>query len=478
MSLVNARKFGETVLDAVDLRVDLKRAFGGLLSGCVMASSGLALLACSSAVGGSSTSDGNGTGPITPFATTPASPAAGSVSGPVGGNTSGGNEAQPAVDTSALGNPAPVTPAPTVPAVEAPLSADETAALSGFGGLVRATDWKGATSSIITATTVDRAYLDWKSRFFKSCSDGSVYVLKDDNSGSKQVASEGIGYGMLLSVGMGDRETFQGLWDYYKGHRDGNGVMNWLQNPCGGQISGNGASDADLDTAMGLVLADSRWGGFTDDARNLIAAIGQNESQQCGNGTTVLKPGDNWGGCDGTVNPSYFSPGYYRRFASIQTDRTDFWNKFAGDTLTMLKGMQDQVGGLLPDWGFGDGRAETGDRGQYGYEAVRSPWRVAVDLGWSGNADAKSYLQRMSQTIDASGGLTAMADGDSFKDKRNSAFLGSLSLSGMGVDQSKLDGYVKEWLAYQDKLDDEWYYQATLRVLFLMTVGGFFPSSF
>ena len=41
----------------------------------------------------------------------------------------------------------------------------------------------------------------------------------------------------------------------------------------------------------------------------------------------------------------------------------------------------------------------------------------------------------------------------------------------------KLDSYVREWQAYED-LDDQWYYQATLRVLFLMTAGGFFPASY
>jgi endo-1,4-beta-D-glucanase Y len=436
-------------------------------------------LACGGA-GDQPSAASSGPSTIMPFNSAPASAPTTTNSGSAAaGDVSHAEEGnQPNV--SGLANTTPSAPAAAAPPLaEAPLSAEEMAQLSGFGGLVHSSDWKAPATPLITETTVDRAYLDWKSRFFMSCSDGSVYVLKDDNSGTKQVASEGIGYGMLLSVGIGDKQTFEGLWDYYKGHRDGNGVMNWLYNPCGGQISGNGASDADLDSAMALVLADSRWGGFADDAKALIAAIGQNESQQCSNGTTVLKPGDNWGGCDhNTVNPSYFSPGYYRRFAAIQTDRTDFWNKFAGDSVTMLKGFQSQAGGLLPDWGFGDGSADTGDRGQYGYEAVRSPWRVAVDVGWSGNADAKSYLALMSQTVDAKGGLTALANDDSFKDKRNSAFLGSLTLTGMGVDQAKLEGYFKEWMAYQAKLDDKWYYQATLRVLFLMTAGGFFPPTY
>jgi hypothetical protein len=100
-----------------------------------------------------------------------------------------------------------------------------------------------------------------------------------------------------------------------------------------------------------------------------------------------------------------------------------------------------------------------------------------MDLGWSGSDQARSVLARISQTVDSRGGIAAMADDQSFQSKRNSAFLGSLSLSGAGVDQAKLDGYVAEWLAYE-KLDDQWYYQATLRALFLMTVGGFFPASY
>ena len=359
---------------------------------------------------------------------------------------------------------------------EPPLTAAELAELGAFDGLVPA-GWTVPVSPLISEAKVARAYLDWKSRFYKSCDDGSVYVLKDNYTGSREVASEGIAYGMLLAVGIGDRQTFDGLWQFYREHRNGNGVMNWLHAPCGGEIGGNGASDADLDAAMALLLAESRWGGFAADAGALVAAIGTHETEQCGDGSIVLKPGDAWGGCGGTVNPSYFSPAYYRRFAAVQTDRTAFWNDFAGDTYEMLRGMQDQVGGLLPDWGFGDGRAEDGDRGQYGYEAVRAPWRIALDLGWSGSEDARGVLRRMSETIDAQGGITAMLDQEDFADKRNSAFLGSLALSGMAVSQQKFDAYVTEWETYES-VDDSWYYQATLRVLFLMASGGFFPVEY
>ena len=51
------------------------------------------------------------------------------------------------------------------------------------------------------------------------------------------------------------------------------------------------------------------------------------------------------------------------------------------------------------------------------------------------------------------------------------------SLSAVAVDEVKLDAYVREWETYEE-LDDQWYYQASLRVLFLMTAGGYFPVSF
>lgn len=415
--------------------------------------------------------------PAGPFSQPPPSPApmnapATDVATP--GGT--GENAQPALDTSTL---SPVVPADDNALPEdLPLSAAELEQLRPFDGLVRATEWNAAASTLISETKVARAYLEWKARFFKSCDDGTVYVLKNDYTGSEQVASEGIAYGMLLAVGIGDRETFDGLWQYYREHRNGNGLMNWLYAPCGGQQGGNGASDADLDAAMALILADNRWGGLVEDARTLVAAIGTHETQICDNGEIVLKPGDAWGGCGGdTVNPSYFSPAYYRRFALLQTDRADFWNQFTTDTYEMLAGMQEQAGGLLPDWGFGDGRADDGDRGQYGYEAVRAPWRIALDLAWSGSDQPRTFLKRMSETIDARGGIAAMADQESFEDKRNSAFLGSLSLSAVAVDQAKFDAYVREWETYEE-LDDQWYYQASLRVLFLMTAGGYFPVSF
>jgi hypothetical protein len=131
---------------------------------------------------------------------------------------------------------------------------------------------------------------------------------------------------------------------------------------------------------------------------------------------------------------------------------------------------------LIPDWARPDGSLFNDGREVFGYEAVRGPWRVAVDYVWSGNEDARAFLQGMAAHVDAKGGLALLADADDFEDKRNSAFLGTLSLPGIVTTQESFDQYVADWEAYEK--DDVWYYQATLRMLSLLLAGGYFPVEY
>ncbi|GAL64937.1 glycoprotein gp2 [Algibacter lectus] len=56
------------------------------------------------------------------------------------------------------------------------------------------------------------------------------YRIKFDTP--SETVSEGIGYGMLLSVYANDKELFDGLWLYYKDFSNNNGVMNWKISEC------------------------------------------------------------------------------------------------------------------------------------------------------------------------------------------------------------------------------------------------------
>src|SRR5882724_11706764 len=345
---------------------------------------------------------------------------------------------------------------------------------SGGGGGGNGAGGDGAGGGMCTTAAVSTnaavrlaaEYQSWKTAYVLDCPTSNSAAV---NAGGNSVVSEGIGYGMLLSVANDDRPLFDKLWKFYTDHVDPRGLMNWSMSGCAppGNNNANAATDGDLDAAMALVQANARWGGYAAQAADLIGKIKQYETDSC-NGLNVLRPGDRFGGCSdqsnpGKVNPSYFAPGYYRVFATVDTANAAFWIKLAADSYTMLAQYQATMGGLVSEWGFVDGRT---DGSAYGYNACRTPWRVAVDYFWFCTPEALTFLQAVSGYVDGHGGISGVPF------DKNSAFLGGFALSAMPLGQSKLDAYVGSWLA--TPMDDTPYFQATLRRLYLQLAGGQF----
>jgi len=279
---------------------------------------------------------------------------------------------------------------------------------------------------------------------------------------------------MLLAVANGDTATFAGLWKFYKDHENDDGVMNWScqAGDAPGNNKSNGATDGDVDVAMALVQADAKWGGYKTDALTLIHTILKWEVDVDCSGVSVERPGDLFGGCrdqynPGKVNPSYFAPGYFRAWAKFDSANAAAWTKLADDTYTLLFKIEQTMGqpGLVPEWGYTDGRAEGG----YGYNACRTPWRIAVDYAWFCNANALAFLKRVSTYVDGHGGIKGVPY------DKNSAFLGAFALSGIAIGQTKLDGYVTDWLTTSKPLDAA-YFQGSLRLAYALLAGGQFNS--
>jgi endo-1,4-beta-D-glucanase Y len=322
--------------------------------------------------------------------------------------------------------------------------------------------WNSARSTTITDDQLQSEYDAWKSAYVETCANGSSIVLKDGG-----VLSEGIGYGMLLSAAMADQPLFDGLWKYYHDHLDKNGLMNGTTGNCDppGDNAAGTATDGDLDSAMALVQASARWpsAGYLAKAQALTSKIVQFETDMC-SGRTVLRPGDSFGGCsdpsDQRINPSYFAPGYYKVFAHYFPGQATTWTALTDGAYQLYAIYQARMDNLVPDWSGPDG-SDNGS--QYSDDACRTPWRVAVDYGWSGDTRAKTFMQNISSWVDAHGGLPTAAQ------EQNSAFVGAFALAG-GFEQGKFDGYVSDWLSAH--LGDGFYYPGTLRVLYLLVATG------
>jgi endo-1,4-beta-D-glucanase Y len=233
------------------------------------------------------------------------------------------------------------------------------------------------------------AYNAWKTNYVESCSGDRYRVLFGPDENYNTV-SEGIAYGMILSVYASDKTLFDGLWAYYKQFKNGNGVMDWKISGCdGGVVSTGAATDAELDAAMALIIAAEQWADntYTNDARVLIQAI--KNTEMASDGQTLN--GDQWGNTNTCRNPSYQAPAYYTEFAKVDTDNASFWSTTAVNAAsTLLLANRNSTSGLVSNWSDNNGTEnECGNTGSgaygYGADACRNPWRMATDFLWHGS---------------------------------------------------------------------------------------------
>ena len=335
---------------------------------------------------------------------------------------------------------------------------------------------------------VTDSYTTWKTNFVEACNNGR-YRVKNGTNPSSQTFSEGIGYGMLLSAYMADKTLFDGLWLYYKDNVNGNGVMNWRINGCSGTDGANGATDAELDAAFALIVADYQWASagtinYKSDAQTLITAIKTHEVEA---NTFVLKPGDVFGGSQIT-NPSYFSPAYYRAFGTFTNDSA-FWNQVAAKSYTVINNnltVNNAVGGLVSDWCEASGNYSLEANGYanqgktYTYDAARTPWRIAVDYLWYGTTAAKTYSKKSSDFVRVTlGGTANIKDGYNQNGTlsvngqwHNAPFVGAFACAAMGGDdQAHLDASYTDLKNLNEPGN---YFNHTLKTLYLLALTGNF----
>jgi endo-1,4-beta-D-glucanase Y len=307
-------------------------------------------------------------------------------------------------------------------------AASTTGTLSGGGSAVGGSQATGGTQSsggavatggvafciyprLANKNDVVAAYAQWTAAVVTSEGAGGFQRVKKPDSGSVigSTVSEGIGYGMILAVYMGDQSLFDNLWKYEQSHLDGSGLMNWEIGPDNTMTSGGAgaASDGDEDMAWALIMADRKWGGkgstsdtYLNHAKKLIDLIWQYEVDHSRG--EMLKPGDTWGNVDVT-NPSYFAPAYYRVFGQV-TGKTQDWNKVVDSSYSIIaKSLNTANGnannGLVPAWCDSNGTpvvAFSGAPTNFQNDSTRTPFRVGQDYCFYGEARAKSYLAKIS----------------------------------------------------------------------------------
>ena len=339
----------------------------------------------------------------------------------------------------------------------------------------------GYIASSVNDEVLESAYQYWKRQNLVEEQNGMFRISGDY---FEITVSEGIGYGMLLAAYHNDRESFDGLFKYYKFYctDEAYGLMAWrIEN---GSISDPGsATDGDLDVVFSLLVAYQQWKeDYLLEAKQILNILKEHYFIKC-DGIWVMKPGGQFGGCNLT-DLSYYTPGYFRVFAEVTED--PFWEEAADDTYILLSNAADGTTGLVPDWqspsGIPGGLPPKNPMGYeyYYYDAARVPFRMAIDYLWYGNKKSKRWCTTVS---DFAGGIGAAnivngyeLDGTPKGRYNSSVFVGGFGVSAMCNNQNLVDEFANRLIAIHNSGRDDSYFSLALRNIYFLVLSGKFQK--
>ena len=250
----------------------------------------------------------------------------------------------------------------------------------------------------------------YRKRFIQT--DGRVI----DWEAEEKSTSEGQAYAMFRAVFMDDQDSFDRTLKWSESNlqrRDAQGkpidslwAWKWGKNASNQwvQLDQNFASDADIDACFALILASDRWN------RPDYLALAKTKLKDLWNLSTLtrddqiyLLPGPKLAFQKGdrvTFNPSYLAPYAFRLFAQVDPDRD--WMALVDSSYAVLENSASLSSvGLPSDWVNFDLKTgqysplESGSplKTQYGFDATRVWWRIALDGAIFNEARSTKYLQ-------------------------------------------------------------------------------------
>ena len=357
---------------------------------------------------------------------------------------------------------------------------------------------KSADGKAADGRLLSDAYVNWKANFVKA--DGSNMKVISPEIDNGATVSEGIAYGMMIAVYMGDKALFDGLYGYWKANAvSGTTLMTW-KIPGG---SGS-ATDADEDAAFALLEASKQWstGGYS--ATTMISDVWSHDIDAA---SLLPTGGSNYGSTSSKVtNASYFAPAMYKEFAKVDSGHN--WTGVVNAVYTAINGGISGSNGLIPAW-CSSNCTTSGSNGaatdtEYQYDSHRIPWRIGTDACWNGEAKAATYLSKLVGFFNGkagTGGLSSLYDiyqtsgtADTSNGANNSmSLVGCMGAGAMSVSSTSGQGGLAE-RAWQFLLEGQYcanynfthqvgstkpgytYYNATVGLLTgLMLSGNFYP---
>jgi oligosaccharide reducing-end xylanase len=246
----------------------------------------------------------------------------------------------------------------------------------------------------VSETWQELFYGDEDTRIYFPVGDDEGYIL---DTGNLDVRTEGMSYGMMMSVQMDKKEEFDRLWKWtkkYMWHDSGEyrGYFAWSCNPDGTRRAQGPAPDGEEYFAMALLFASHRWGdgeepfNYSEQAKDILReVVHKGENGEPGhpmwnreNHLIKFIPE-----CEFT-DPSYHLPHFYELFARWgNPEDRDFWLEAARASREYLKKACHPETGLAPEYAHYDGSPETAHgHGDFYSDAYRVALNIGLDYEW------------------------------------------------------------------------------------------------
>lgn len=235
---------------------------------------------------------------------------------------------------------------------------------------------------------------DGETSVYYETPEGTAFVM---DTGSNDVRSEGMSYGMMISVQLDKREEFDKLWGWSKRHMaygtetPWDGYFCWQCLPDGSHLGGSNASDREIYFVTALFLAAERWNEpeFAREADEILRKVMSKNGEQTGvynlynrdNALITFVP-DSIG--HAFTDPSYQLPTFLDKWARTAATDREFWARAANAARGHLMESAHPETGLHPDYSLYDGTAYAWpgagyDTSLYMYDAIRCAMNTGMD---------------------------------------------------------------------------------------------------
>ncbi len=236
---------------------------------------------------------------------------------------------------------------------------------------------------------------------YENADQTSVYYLDGDkgyilDTGSNDVRTEGMSYGMMISLQLDKPEVFDRLWRWSKEHMaydadsPWDGYFCWQCSPDGTKIGGSNASDGELYYVTALLLAGEKWDKpeYTAEANEILRKIMSKDGSKgvfnlFDDDTKLITfVPDSVG--HGFTDPSYMLPAFLDFWAEKAASNNEFWKEAAVAARDHLVKSAHPETGLHPDYSNYDATAyawpqASYDTSIYMYDAIRCAMNMGMD---------------------------------------------------------------------------------------------------